>query len=93
MKVKILVIAFLCCMPLMGCDNSIEEQIDKAEETTVIEMEENAEQTQGSVSEAYEKGQEINQELIDKMNNIDWEENYDKAQEYGRKLAEFLNGN
>ena len=42
-------------------------------------------------SEEYKKGQEIAEELNSKMENIDWEENYDKAEEKGEEAAEYLN--
>lgn len=42
-------------------------------------------------SEEYKKGQEIAEELNSEMENIDWEENYDKAEEKGKEAAEYLN--
>lgn len=42
-------------------------------------------------SEEYKKGQQIAEELNSKMENIDWEENYDEAEEKGKEAAEYLN--
>lgn len=65
----------LCCFLLSGCD--------------VEEEEKNIDKNE--VSTNYSDGQEKANELIEKMENIDWEENYDDAKEKGRKAAEFLN--
>ena len=40
---------------------------------------------------AYEKGKELGENLSEKLENIDWEENYDKARDAGQEAAEWLN--
>lgn len=42
-------------------------------------------------SEEYKKGQEIAEQLNEEMESIDWEENYNEAEEKGREAAEYLN--
>ena len=55
----------------------------------------NSKETESSAemetSEYYEQGKEISSELISEMENIDWDETYDKAEEKGKEAAEFLN--
>lgn len=38
------------------------------------------------------KGQELGEQLNEKLESIDWEGNYEKADEAGKKAAEWLNG-
>lgn len=45
----------------------------------------------GEYSDAYQKGKEISEQLIEDMESIDWEENYEKVEECGEKTAEWLN--
>lgn len=42
-------------------------------------------------SEYYNKGKEIGEKLNEEMEDIDWEENYDQAEDAGEKAAEWLN--
>lgn len=42
-------------------------------------------------SEAYQKGKEISSQITDEMESVDWEENYQKAEQAGEDLANYLN--
>ena len=44
------------------------------------------------IDSLYELGEYIGKALTDAMNNIDWEKVYEKARNFGRGLADFLNG-
>lgn len=46
---------------------------------------------EGENKSAYEKGKELGENLSEKLENIDWEENYDKARDAGQEAAEWLN--
>lgn len=37
------------------------------------------------------KGEELGEKLNEKLESIDWDENYEKAEEAGKKAAEWLN--
>lgn len=58
---------------------------------TEIELVPNEESKKNN-SNAYQKGQELGDKINEKLESIDWEENYEKADEAGKKAAEWLNG-
>lgn len=39
----------------------------------------------------YDEGNELSESLVNEMENIDWDENYDKAEDLGKDLANYLN--
>lgn len=71
------------------------EELNNTEETQAVDSQQssrrNNNQNSDSESEYYEAGEELGQDLIDAMNGIDHEKNYDDAKEAGRKAAEYLN--
>lgn len=79
MKSAIIILLFSICM-LHGCVPS--NQTKPEEETNLNENE---------ISEDYLDGKQKSEELINEMENIDWEQNYDDAKEKGREAAAFLN--
>lgn len=91
MKGKILLILFaiLLVLCLLGYgDTKLGElangELVKEEETTI-------EDSSTEHSDEYIQGQEKANELIEEMESIDWEENYDNSREKGKEAAEFLN--
>lgn len=78
---KKILFVLLSCLFLVGCGNNNNAESEKTPKT----------ETEGIYSEEYQKGKELSEELIDEMESIDWEENYDKAREKGKEAAEFLN--
>lgn len=67
---------------------------EQTEDPIEDQYEEPIQQEADSVSEksAYEKGEELGNELIEKMDSIDWGETYKEAEDAGKKAADFLNG-
>lgn len=47
---------------------------------------------ESEIDSLYELGEYIGKVLTDMMNNIDWEKVYEKARNFGKGLADFLNG-
>lgn len=96
-----LLIMLLCCLVLAGCGNQGDNQEPAASETVqaVAEQEtnENISESQSYAeskavgSDAYQKGQELGEQLNEKLESIDWEENYEKAEDAGKEAAEWLN--
>lgn len=72
---KRIFVLILCSLLLTGCYESEGTETNYENET----------------SSDYTEGQEKANELIEEMENIDWEEKYDDARDKGREAAEFLN--
>ena len=66
---------------LCGCGESKKEEVEIVQ-SSVIETE---------VSDDHIEGSQKAEELINEMESIDWEQNYDDAKEKGKEAAEFLN--
>lgn len=66
---------------LYGCTPSNQT---KTEENKTI-------QNENEISEDCLDGRPKSEELINEMENINWEQNYDDAKEKGREAAAFLN--
>ena len=75
----------------LGIDNTettteeAEPSID-IEDTSIPEVEPTSE-----TLSPYDEGNELSESLVDEMENIDWGENYDKAEDLGKDLANYLN--
>ena len=64
-------------------------RVNKEEKTAYDSSTEN--EIEMESKSAYEKGKELGEKLNEKLENIDWEENYDKARDAGEKAANWLN--
>ena len=86
---KKIVLLYLLCISLSACSSDIGQTEDESattEEPSIPETE--------TISEnlsSYDEGQELSESLIDDMESINWDENYDKASEMGEDLANYLN--
>ncbi len=100
---QIIVTMVLSAVMLCGCGNdetTIQEPKQSETAQTVTEQEPNEKvpesqnytESKAIDSDAYQKGQELGEQLNEKLESIDWEENYEKADETGKKTAEWLNG-
>lgn len=79
---------------LSGCDD-FSEGFNEGYDDAIGDSENGnaeAESTQAEASTDYQQGEQLGESLIDEMESIDWEENYEKAEEGGKEAAEFLNG-
>ena len=84
--IKVLFITILLLTFFVGCD------VEDKKETNVNEEEYiEQEYIEEECSESYLKGKELADKLNEEMESIDWEENYDKAEEKGKEAAEYLN--
>lgn len=85
---KILLI-LLICVALCGC--TAPESVESKEKNNIESTLDYESVEYKEKSEAYKKGEELGEELIDKMEGIDWDDTYEKAGEAGKEAAEFLN--
>ena len=79
---------------LSGCEHFSEDFNAGYEDAIGDSENENVEEEpmQAESSTDYQQGEQLGESLIDEMEGIDWEENYEKAEEAGKEAAEFLNG-
>lgn len=100
---QIIVTMAMSTVILGGCGNSetnMQEQKESETVQAVTEQETNENVLESQIyteskaigSDAYQKGQELGDKINEKLESIDWEENYEKADEAGKKAAEWLNG-
>lgn len=103
-KKQIIAMLLMIMVLLCGCGSNDETNAQEAKESETVqavaeqEKNENVLEPQNYTesktigSDAYQKGQELGEQLNEKLESIDWEENYEKADETGKKAAEWLNG-
>lgn len=102
-QMKQIITILLMTILLGGCGNNkanMQEQNGSETVQAVTEQETNENVLESQIyteskaigSDAYQKGQELGDKINEKLESIDWEENYEKADEAGKKAAEWLNG-
>lgn len=100
---QIIVMILITAVLLCGCgdnESSVQEQKESETAQAVTEQETNGNVLESQIyteskaigSDAHQKGQELGDRINEKLESIDWEENYEKADEAGKKAAEWLNG-
>lgn len=82
-KVKIALSIAAITLVIVGCTNDTKD---------IVAIESQSTQEMQTDSEAYKKGKELSDQITDEMESVDWEENYQKAEQAGEDLANYLNG-